>query len=455
VKLPVIQAQRVNPGQVSTLHVFESRERMMLLSIEDGSIYQLPKSIANVVLSSENVSDYRRAEWILQRLGIEIPDTFSLKPTEAVETCAYSLAIAQKCNLGCTYCYAQQGDFGGPAQNMSLEVAQQAIDRLLADKGAGDSVSLAFMGGEPLVNREVLRQATIYASEKANAKQIKMRFAITTNATMLTSADVDFFDQYRFSVTVSIDGLESSQNQLRPFKSGRDSYSTVVTNAKLLLNKSDRNHRVTARVTVTPVNLRLPDIIQHLIEIGFDQVQVSPLLNSANGQYEMETTELQILLSQMIECGHNFEQAFRDGEGYPLSNIVSTLRRIHRYKRDSYPCGAGGGYQAVSAEGKLYACHRFVNDQAGFLGEVAGGVNPQLQASWLESRSVHNQMPCNTCWARYLCNGGCHHEAMNRGRPACEYIMGWLEYCLGAYARLMESNPDQLVGLLDVGSDQL
>ena len=26
---------------------------------------------------------------------------------------ALSLAVAQKCNLGCSYCYASQGGFGG------------------------------------------------------------------------------------------------------------------------------------------------------------------------------------------------------------------------------------------------------------------------------------------------------------------------------------------------------
>jgi uncharacterized protein len=25
---------------------------------------------------------------------------------------------------------------------------------------------------------------------------------------------------------------------------------------------------------------------------------------------------------------------------------------------------------------------------------------------------------------------------VHRGRPACDYIRGWLEYCIGAYARL-------------------
>ena len=39
---------------------------------------------------------------------------------------ALSLAIAQKCNLGCTYCYAQQGEFGGAAKNMEPTEALRA-----------------------------------------------------------------------------------------------------------------------------------------------------------------------------------------------------------------------------------------------------------------------------------------------------------------------------------------
>ena len=50
---------------------------------------------------------------------------------------------------------------------------------------------------------------------------------------------------------------------------------------------------------------------------------------------------------------------------------------------------------------------------------------------------MHRQEPCRECWARYLCGGGCHHEVIHRGRPACDYIRGWLHYCIGAYGRLL------------------
>jgi uncharacterized protein len=75
------------------------------------------------------------------------------------------------------------------------------------------------------------------------------------------------------------------------------------------------------------------------------------------------------------------------------------------------------------------------------MGTVAG-VDRARQARWLDERHVHRQAPCSECWARYLCGGGCHHEAIGRGRPACDYIRGWLHYCLTAYLRLSRQRPD-------------
>jgi hypothetical protein len=34
------------------------------------------------------------------------------------------------------------------------------------------------------------------------------------------------------------------------------------------------------------------------------------------------------------------------------------------------------------------------------------------------------------------------HEVIHRGRPACDYIRGWLHYCLEAYLRLSRRRPD-------------
>jgi uncharacterized protein len=122
--------------------------------------------------------------------------------------------------------------------------------------------------------------------------------------------------------------------------------------------------------------------------------------------------------------------------------MTNAMQEIHKGTYRPYPCGAGAGYFGVSAGGDLYACHRFVEDPAGLMGDVGSGPDRARQEAWLTDRHVHRQEPCRSCWARYLCGGGCHHEVIQRGRPACDYIRGWLDYCLGAYMRIRHARPE-------------
>jgi uncharacterized protein len=170
------------------------------------------------------------------------------------------------------------------------------------------------------------------------------------------------------------------------------------------------------------------------------------MLSSPNGHEEMSAADLERMLEQMIACGIEFERRTIQGERYPFLNMLTAMTEIHRGTHRPYPCGAGGGYFGVSAEGELSACHRFVGDPKGAMGDIHSGVDSARQSEWLLQRHVHRQEPCRSCWARYLCGGGCHHEVLGRGRVACHYIRGWLHHCLQAYIRLQNTRPDWFLG---------
>jgi uncharacterized protein len=227
----------------------------------------------------------------------------------------------------------------------------------------------------------------------------------------------------------------------RPFKGGHGSYGRIIENVRPLL-ASQRRMQISARVTVTPENLRLRETLDALVGLGFHSVGFSPMLSSPTGRGEMTAADLDVMLGQMVECGREFERQVIAGGRYPFANMVTALREIHRGTHRPFPCGAGGSYFGVSAEGDLWACHRFVGDEAGAMGSVRTGVDPDRQRRWLADRHVDRQEPCRSCWARYLCGGGCHHEVIHRGRPACDYIREWLHYCLQAYAKLSAERPD-------------
>ncbi|MFD1627070.1 radical SAM/SPASM domain-containing protein [Azospirillum griseum] len=382
---------------------------------------------------------------LLDELGLGGPPLINDQPVVDPPLHALSLAVSQACNLGCGYCYAGQGSFGKPPRKMPLDTALAAVERLVNGAPEGGRVTLAFMGGEPLVNRPVIQAATRYAQELASLRGVRVNHSITTNGTLVTPEDGDFFEEFGFAVTISLDGPADQHDRLRPFKDGRGSFDRIMANIAPLL-KQQRRMQVSARVTVTPDNLDLPATLDRFIADGFHSVGFSPLLHGSAGRNEMDRGALLVMLDQMVACGAAFERAVLEGRRYPFANLVNALREIHRGTHRPYPCGAGAGYLGVSADGDLSACHRFVEDESGAMGSLSAGIDAVRQNGWLHDRHVHRQEPCRSCWARYMCGGGCHHEVIGSGRLSCEYVRGWLHYCLSAYLRLSDARPGWFAG---------
>lgn len=429
-------------------HWIEGGWGAQLLVVNGSRLYQVPPPLADDFRAVFDAADAGGLARLLNAHDLQAEPYIDDVPLAPPPAHALSLAVAQKCNLGCTYCYAGQGEFGGKARNMEEQVARQAVDWLLDQAAPGGKVNLAFMGGEPLANRAVLQSTTRYAAGRAVSRGVDCRFSLTTNGTLLTEEDADFFEAFGFAVTVSLDGAPEQHDRLRAFKGGKGSFEQIALRLQPLLLQQ-RRMQVSCRVTVTPFNLDLPRILDRFIGMGFHSVGFSPLLRASNGRAEMGREELAEMLEAMIACGMAFEQAVIEGRRYPFMNMVNALKELQRGSHRPYPCGAGAGYFGVSAEGQLSACHRFVGDEAGAMGDLENGVASERQIEWLAGRHVHRQSPCGDCWARYLCGGGCHHEVIARGRGACDYIRGWLHYTLGAHRRLAQAAPRWYAGAHD------
>lgn len=427
------------PGQ-RLAHMVDGPWGAQLLVVNGSRLYQLPPELRDVFRLALGQTDEQMLRGLMASSGLDAPLAIDDVPLSPMAPHALSLAIAQKCNLGCTYCYAQQGEFGGTAKDMSLATAIQAVDMLLASAPDGGKVNLAFMGGEPLSNRAVLRATTVHAVTQAAQRGIQVNFSITTNGSLLRPDDADFFEQHGFAVTVSLDGPAEQHDRLRPFKGGKGSFDQIMVRLAPLLQKQ-RRMQVSARVTVTPFNMRLVKTLDMFVEMGFHSIGFSPLLRAPNGEGELDAEQMGDMLAEMVACGLAFEQRVMRGERYPFLNMVNALRELQKGTHRPYPCGAGAGYFGVSAEGDISACHRFVGDEQAQFGTLDTGIDKARQTVWLTQRHVHAQQPCNSCWARYLCGGGCHHEVLARGRSACDYIRGWLHYTIQAHDRLSRLAP--------------
>ena len=157
-----------------------------MLVVNGSQVYGIPQDLYQTLNNQVEAGDDQAVHWVLNQHGLEGAPNITDAHPQSYPMRALSLAVAQKCNLGCTYCYAQDGSFGAPARTMSWDVAKASIERLLEQAQPGDRANLAFLGGEPLLNRQVLRAATKFALQRATAKGVKMGFSITTNGTLIT-----------------------------------------------------------------------------------------------------------------------------------------------------------------------------------------------------------------------------------------------------------------------------
>jgi uncharacterized protein len=425
----------------SNLHLFQSKLGKHLFVPDGSRVYDLDETVAQKL---ESLFDSRGADEIWDLLGLEGRPTHTWldeRPSPPPPLRSISLNIAQACNMACSYCYADEGRFGGKARMMPPDIARLSVDRLITESEPGASLLVGFMGGEPLLNRNLLREIVPYATERGNATGHPVRFSITTNATLITPEDAQLFSAYPFAVQISIDGTRMTNDRQRPMRDGGGSYRHILRGLELLLR--GRPRQLSARMTVAHDSPELLPALQHLIGLGFDDVGFAPVLVARAG-HALDGSDFGDLLREMIACGRETLAHLKAGRSFPFTNFLSAMDQIHRGTHRPYPCGAGAAYLSASAEGGLYACHRLVDDPAFAMGKVNTGSDLAARTKHLATSHVDQMDPCRTCWARYLCGGGCYHEVARRGRPGCDFIRGWLNFCLGAYAELSSLWPHGL-----------
>ncbi|MBR1486713.1 MAG: 4Fe-4S cluster-binding domain-containing protein [Synergistaceae bacterium] len=124
-----------------------------------------------------------------------------------------SLCVTHRCNLNCVYCYQHHDEQG----RMNLDTAQRCIDWIfhnIPDYATG-GVEISFIGGEPLMEFDLLKQIFSYVYNKYN--NIEHIFYATTNGTLLNDEIKNWFSAHRkyFVLGLSLDGARESHNANR------------------------------------------------------------------------------------------------------------------------------------------------------------------------------------------------------------------------------------------------
>jgi uncharacterized protein len=416
-------------------HLVGESEPLVFL-VERSALFEVDPGLAAALRAGD-------PDAIAELAGVRDAPQAPLELGELPAPRAISLNVAQSCNLACSYCYADEGRFGGPARRMTTAVARRAVEELLRTAAPHDRVLVGFIGGEPLLNRVVVHDTVAYAAARAAACSVDIGFSITTNGTLMRAEDIALFRTHPFTVTVSADGGARTHDRHRHRRDGSGSWHSVIERLHPLLAEPGRC-RVSARATITRDDLDIARRVDDLAAAGFREVGVSPARTGPDPRIVLTGADwAQYLHGLLAAAETEIVRLSRDGTrgGWLFSNLGTAMTEIHRGSARPLPCGAGYGYLSVDVDGAYSTCHRSVGDPRFRVGEPAAP-SPDARRRFLAARLVDRQEPCRSCWARYLCGGGCHAEVIQAGRDNCDMIRSWLDYCLGRYPTLRDEFPE-------------
>ncbi|MEE1200033.1 MAG: thioether cross-link-forming SCIFF peptide maturase [Christensenellales bacterium] len=366
------------------------------------------------------------------------PDTFQpmagrLKEKTAGVVKALCLHIAHTCNLNCAYCFASQGKYHGDRAIMSFEVGKRALDFLIENSGTRRNLEVDFFGGEPLMNFDVIKQLVAYARSVETHHGKNFRFTLTTNGMLINDDVIEFANRECCNVVLSLDGRREIHDRFRVDYAGKGSWDRIVPKFQQLVEaRGGKDYYM--RGTFTHANPDFLKDIQQMLDLGFTELSMEPVVCEPGDPSELTAEDLEIVKAQYEQLAELMLR--RDREGRPFTfyhYMVDLSDGPCIYKRIS-GCGSGTEYMAVTPWGDLYPCHQFVGEEKFKLGDIWNGVTNSGIRGEFAACNVYARPECKDCWARLYCSGGCaanayHATGSVRGvyRSSCDLFRKRME----------------------------
>jgi uncharacterized protein len=366
-------------------------------------------------------------------------------PSEETIVKALCLHVAHDCNLRCKYCFGKTGNFGMTRELMPLGVAKAAIDFLLDKSGPRRNLNVDFFGGEPLLNFDVVKATIEYCDEKAKPLGKHVDFTVTTNCVLLDDQVASFLNERNVLVVLSIDGRREINDRMRVMPGGRGSYDHVAPKlAKFIRTRDPDSYYV--RATYTRHNLDFASDVLHLAELGAKSISAEPVVGGSGREYGIQPEDLSAIEAEYENLTRLFVDRHGSGRGFLFYHFNIDLDGGPCLKRRLSGCGAGIDYLAVSPGGDIYPCHQFVGKPEFEMGNVfQGRVSPGIISDFRNAH-VYSKIGCGSCWARFICSGGCHAAAYGSSsnilvpeKVACAIQKKRIECALTAQAMLKDT----------------
>ena len=242
--------------------------------------------------------------------------------------------LTDQCNFSCAYCYQPRGK-----QFLGLSTLVKAVNSL--HPFFGPECVIHFYGGEPLLAFDTLRRAVDHLGSLSTEREVKIRYSLTTNGSLLNEDILGFLDEHRFSLALSFDGLAQD---LQRKKGTFDLLTSAIPRILARPRISLETNSVFSPETVG----YLPGSVESIIRLGVKKLDV----NFAHKPPWTASSFLR-LKKEIARVGEYFLSRYENLTDIPWPGFYEERDRgVHQ-------CSAGLNQMALSAQGTLWGCALF------------------------------------------------------------------------------------------------
>ncbi len=325
------------------------------------------------------------------------PDSKNMLTSQKVRS--ITINVTQLCNFNCSYCAANgDGTYGDPVAKIDIEQTIPQLKYFLNALTHGDHFHIHFLGGEPLLYPKAIETISKYAQLFTAGKDISLKFSITTNGTLLTEKNIQLLTKLNCHVQISLDGPPEINDKQRHSKKSPFNTSSIVQGLKRLQKEAAQLGSIGLSAVFNENNMNVVECYEFLdkfdtdwIELTFSFTDKSPLLSQQYAEQMQKVASLAYKKNGLD--GLKKIKAFNN-----ILNNIDQRTRIRNY------CGAGKDFLMIDARNQIYSCPWDVGTVSEKIGDL-DKIDQRKRSTY--KKDLVDKKSCQTCWARFLCGGGC------------------------------------------------
>ncbi len=316
------------------------------------------------------MSNRKRYESFQDHKARLYPELHSSTNGERVLSRTVTFQVTDACNLACKYCY----QINKGHRQMSFETGKKFIDLIFDEEKNSGYVTLEkspfivldFIGGEPLLEIDLIDKLVDYFIEKAFEMEHPWSYryciSLCSNGVLYFEPNVQkFFNKHRghLSLSITIDGNKELHDSCRIFPDGRPSYDLAVAAAKDWMD--NKKGYMGSKITIAPSNVQyLNEALHHMIDLGYDEI-------NANCVYEegWELEHAQELYRQMKDFSDYLLENDKEKEIYCSLYEDSFFQPKDVEDTDTWCGGTNSLMLSCDPDGWLFPCIRYMESSLG------------------------------------------------------------------------------------------